>query len=192
MSVPVKFRRHKKGPDYSLIEAIPLAAEAVGDPSKHGEGGLIGYLEYLASSHPRSFATLLARALHLQRNVGADPLQRTVGPEPVNLSNVKEMLLAKLTAMADRMPEDYVPQSPAELFALAIREGRRAENNATAGAPISSEGGHNHNGVPEIEKSPERRPQQRPLSGKSVRDATCANSISRPTDQSSDAARQFK
>jgi hypothetical protein len=133
MSVRVKFRRHKKGPDYSLIEAIPLAAEAVGDPSKHGEGGLIGYLEYLAISHPRSFATLLARALHLQRNFGADPLQRTVGPEPVNLSNVQEMLLAKLMA------------SPDEKVARVLCKGSRAENNAI-------EGGHNHNGVPEIEK----------------------------------------
>ena len=46
-----------------LKDAIILAAENTGDPRKSNEGGLTGYLEWLAKTEPKSFAALLGRVL---------------------------------------------------------------------------------------------------------------------------------
>jgi hypothetical protein len=102
-----------RGPDRPLIDSILLAAGAVGDPRKGGTGGVIGYLKWLASADPRTYATLLGRVLPLQRivedNTGNDNSKGT------------ERYFTLLIALADRLAEDHVPQSPAEGFALGLR-----------------------------------------------------------------------
>jgi hypothetical protein len=113
-------RNARKCADVGLIEAITLAAEAVGNPGKRGRDGVIGYLIWLATKEPRTFGTLLGRVL---------PLQETVAPEiAAEKSNAVEMLMARLTALGDRLPEDHIPQNPAEGFALGLRQYRRAQN----------------------------------------------------------------
>lgn len=46
-------------------EAIIKAAEAVGNPAS-GEGGLVGYCEFLARDEPKAFAQLIGKVLPLQ------------------------------------------------------------------------------------------------------------------------------
>ena len=99
-------RSARKCADVALIKAITQAAEAVGNPGKRGQGGLIGYLIWFATKEPRTFGTLLGRVL---------PLQETVVPEMAAAKpGGAEMLMAKLTALGDCLPEDHIPQTPAE------------------------------------------------------------------------------
>jgi hypothetical protein len=53
-----------------LKQAVLLATEQTGDPSKRGRGGLIGYLRFVAREYPKVFVpSLLARVLPLQVQV---------------------------------------------------------------------------------------------------------------------------
>jgi hypothetical protein len=105
----VKLKKHgrmspqnfKKCTDLAPIDAIMQSADAVGNPSKQGKGGVVGYLSWLATKEPRAFASLLGRALPSQKTV--DPGVRV---EEVNLDNVKELFAEKLTRVAQRMRED--------------------------------------------------------------------------------------
>ena len=98
-----------RGPDRPLIDSILLAAGAVGDPRKGGTGGVIGYLKWLASADPRTYATLLGRVLPLQRivedNTGNDNSKGT------------ERYFTLLIALADRLAAGYWPEG----FALGLR-----------------------------------------------------------------------
>jgi hypothetical protein len=111
-------RNARRGTDVALPEAIIQAAEAVGNPSKQGEGGLIGYLEWFATEEPRAFGALLGRVL---------ALQKTVGPEiEAEVSTESETFMAELADMGDRMSEDHIPETPIQGFALGLRMYRRA------------------------------------------------------------------
>ena len=126
-----------RGPDRPLIDSILLAAGAVGDPRKGGTGGVIGYLKWLASADPRTYATLLGRVLPLQRivedNTGND-----------NSKGTEEFFIL-LIALADRLAEDHVPQSPAGgLRARPTNVHPRKSSTRSTGVPLrknNSEGG---------------------------------------------------
>jgi len=51
-----------------LRDAIILAAEEVGSDG-NGEGGLMGYLKWLANDHPKYYVNLLARVVPLHMTV---------------------------------------------------------------------------------------------------------------------------
>ena len=74
------------------------AAEAVGNPSKQGKGGLIGYLSWLASKHPGAYASLFGQALSLQKTVGPG-----VGAEEITLHNAREKFIERINRIAQRM-----------------------------------------------------------------------------------------
>jgi hypothetical protein len=71
----------------ALKEAILLAAANVGRDGK-GRDGLVGYLEKLARTEPRSFASLLGRVVPLHIVGGVDHTHR--------LYNSKEEVIAAL------------------------------------------------------------------------------------------------
>jgi hypothetical protein len=49
----------------SLIRAILMAPQSVGNPSKRGKGGYAGYMEWVAAKHPRIYESLLIQFLPL-------------------------------------------------------------------------------------------------------------------------------
>jgi hypothetical protein len=72
----------------SLVKAILMAADAVGDPSRHGKGGRVGYLQWVAINYPHTFVMLLAKAI---------PLQQAEEHVASELDGAKERLLEKLS-----------------------------------------------------------------------------------------------
>jgi hypothetical protein len=90
-------RNTRKCADVTLIEAITQAAEAVGNPGEHGQGGVTGYLIWLATKEPRTFGALLGRVL---------PLQKTVAPgmaSGITEYNVQEVLTDRFLRAAERL-----------------------------------------------------------------------------------------
>jgi hypothetical protein len=45
----------------SLLQAIVMAPQSVGNPAKRGKGGLPGYMEWLAVKYPRIYVSLLIK-----------------------------------------------------------------------------------------------------------------------------------
>jgi hypothetical protein len=92
-------RNSKKCTDLAPLDAIMRAAEAVGNPSKQGEGGFVGYLSWLAIEYPPAFASLLGRALAAQKMVGPG-----VGSE-ITVANARETFMERVNSYARRLSE---------------------------------------------------------------------------------------
>lgn len=121
---PIGARSATRCTKVPLIEAIMQAAEEVGNPDNQGRDGTIGFLKWMATKEPRTFGTLLARAL---------PLQKTADPQvEAGTAKAEETFMTKLIGMTDRLPEDYVPQSVFEAFAVGLRQYQRAHNIPSA------------------------------------------------------------
>jgi hypothetical protein len=81
----------------SLRDAILAAAGAVGDPRRGGDGGLTGYLTWLAANHPRSYCNLLGLVLRA-KPPGRDA--RTFGSWKADVSNARQALIRRLEQTA--------------------------------------------------------------------------------------------
>jgi hypothetical protein len=93
-----KGTRNKFGGD--LREAVVAGIQAVGfiqkdkKGPKHGQGGVQGFIEWLALNEPKTAAALFARELPYFTNVGIEvpePAERTAGKDYTTLAAIEKM-----------------------------------------------------------------------------------------------------
>jgi hypothetical protein len=118
--VPMPQHRKKPGTKNKITrdlkEAIIDAAVRHGSDGK-GKGGLVGYLQFLATNYPKPFSSLLGRLLPLQVNGEVAGFLATI-----NITAVPEGHFLK--------PEDFAQMLP--LPPPAIIDGNPTDNNDTS------------------------------------------------------------
>ena len=72
-----------------IKEAIFAATEKCEHSAKYG-GGLVGYMTYLATKLPMTYAALVGRLIPLQAKIESD-VQQTIRVKPLHTMNPQEL-----------------------------------------------------------------------------------------------------